>query len=358
MNIKTAFPTSCATDPGDLPGFEMQTHVFLLLDGFTLMAFAGAVETLRLANHVAGRPLYRWEVLSFDGSPVMSSAQILQAVAGAARPLTTRETLVVVGGAHDAAIAPPSRPLLDFLRRSHAHGVRMIALCTATRALAVAGVLRGQTCAVHWEYAEPFAEAFPDLTVSKTAFALGPVPSAAGGTAVTDLYLNLISARQGAAFASRVADALLVQTVRGASERQTAMPPAQLGFRCLALSQALRLMQDALEHPRPMPDIAREIGISVRQIERLFHRHMRVSPNRHYMTIRLEKAKRLLAMTELSIIDVAMATGFGSASHFAKKYRSAFGTSPYQYRTVSQSTPLIARTQFTASRDAGTIQRA
>ncbi len=113
------------------------------------------------------------------------------------------------------------------------------------------------------------------------------------------------------------------------------MPPAQRGFRCPALSHALRLMQDALEEPRPMPDIAREIGISVRQIERLFHRSLFVSPNQRSVKIRPEKAKRLWAMTELSIIDVAMATGFASASHFARKYRSAFGTSPYPYRTVS-----------------------
>ncbi len=335
MNIKTAFPIAPATNSG--PDDETQTHVFLLLEGFTLIAFAGAVETLRLANHVAGRPLYRWEVVSFDGGPVISSAQTSQAVAGPARPLVRRETLVVIGGAHETAIAPPSRALLDYLRRAHAHGVHMIALCTATRTLALAGILRGQTCAVHWEYAEPFAEAFPDLAVTKTAFALGPVPSAAGGTAVTDLYLNLLSARHGSAFASRVADALLLPTVRSPSERQTALPPAQFGFRSPQLSQILNLMQNALEEPKPMSAMARDAGISVRQIERLFRAHLGSSPNQHYMTLRLDRAKRLLAMTELSIGEVAMATGFGSASHFAKKYRAAFGTSAYQYRTVTNA---------------------
>jgi transcriptional regulator GlxA family with amidase domain len=101
------------------------------------------------------------------------------------------------------------------------------------------------------------------------------------------------------------------------------------------LAMAMQLMETHLDDPLCMKDVARQIGLSVRQLERLFQRHLNASPNRHYMVLRMTRARKLLSQTELSITDIALACGFTSPSHFSKKYREYFGQSAQQHRTVN-----------------------
>ena len=74
--------------------------------------------------------------------------------------------------------------------------------------------------------------------------------------------------------------------------------------------------------------MADDVGLSSRQVERLFQNHLNSTPGRYYLKLRLKRAKYLLQQTSLPILDIAIACGFTSASHFSKCYREGFNCTP------------------------------
>jgi AraC family transcriptional regulator, glycine betaine-responsive activator len=306
--------------------------VFLLLEGFTHLAFACAIEPLRLANLATGRTLYRWRTASLDGRPVACSNGTRLLPDGSAEPVGRGARLVVVGGGlrHRRDIR-----LTSFVRNCQVHGAEVLGLCGGVAVLAQAGLLANQDCAVHWQVRDAFREHFPEVRVSANAFVDGQVPTAAGGTAAADLMLHLIKADQDDALAVEVADLMVYNGVRGPDAPQTTSVQARLGIRNHHLLQAIQLMEENVETPLAMPELAQRIGLSVRQVERLFVRHLQTSPNRYYVVVRLERARRLLVQSDLSVVEVALACGFESPTHFGKRYRQQFGIPAFRTRTTA-----------------------
>jgi len=316
---------------------EAQHYVFLLLDQFTHLALSCAVEPLRLANHSCGSRLYSWETCSETGQPIQASNGISLVVDGGLRPLAKRDVLVVVGG------KSPRRDtggrLMAYVRRQQAHGVRLIALCGATGVLAQARVIQDQPCAVHWESSDAFAERFPEVEVVVGTFTLERVPTAAGGAAVADLMLHLIARDHGSDLAGLVADQMIYSGSRGPQTPQTNSMQERLALRHGKLGAVLRVMSANLEEPLAMADISKCAGMSARQIERLFRSHLRTTPKRHYMQLRMKRAQNLILQTDMPITDIALACGFTSSSHFSKKYREHVGQTAFRHRVAYSATP-------------------
>jgi len=312
---------------------DPQHFAFLLLDQFTQLAFSCAIEPLRLANHVAGQTLYRWTAISPGGRPVRASNGLAVMVDGDLCALGPRDTLVVVGGQTARGGLDPL--VQSWLRRQVAHGVPLIGVCAATAALAGAGLIRDQRCAVHWELSDAFAELHPDVEVVEGTFTLDRVATTAGGAASADLMLHLIGQTHGADLAGRIADQMVYSGIRGPLAPQTGSLQARYGLRNPLLFAALRLMEKTLAEPLSMSDLAERAGASIRQIERLFLRHLHTSPRQHYLTLRLNRAQKLLSQTDMPITAIALACGFASPSHFSKKYRAEFGRSAQSHRLVN-----------------------
>lgn len=336
MNLALARPNMTArnrTDSAARAGGR-EDYAFLLLDGFMMMALASAIETLRLTNHVASREAFAWRLLSMTGDPVVNSAGLPTSVQGSVGAVQRGERLVVVGGSQHDLRQGFAKSLISRLSRAHAHGVALIGLCTGALALVEAGVIPASSCAVHWEYQEPLSERSDAFAGPAAAFTLGSVPTAAGGVATAELFLHLVSARFGSRIAQGVADSLLLPMVRQVGELQMASSMAHAGARTPALRAAIAAMEGASEEILPIQDIAVVAGISVRQLERLFGQHLRTTPGRYYSEMRLQRARRLLMMTELSVAEIACATGFGTASQLSRKFRDRFGQSPHRYRLI------------------------
>jgi transcriptional regulator GlxA family with amidase domain len=314
-----------------------QRFTFLLLDGFMMMSLAGAIEALRLANHVAAREAYAWQLWSMDGETVVNSAGLPTPVNAAAEPPRRGDWLVVVGGSqHDVRQGFP-KALLSLLRRAHAHGTRLIGLCTGGLALVELGIIPAIQCAVHWEYQQPLSERDGDFAARTSAFSLGAAPTAAGGVAAAELFLHLIAGRLGRSIAAGVADSLLLTAVRSADEVQRASPLAHAGARVPALRIALAAMSRGDDEILSVQDIAAEAGVSVRQLERLFHQHLQTSPLKHYSGLRPDRARRLLSMTDLSVSEIACATGFGNSSQLSRRFKARFGYSPHHHSLLRQA---------------------
>ncbi|MCT4557191.1 MAG: GlxA family transcriptional regulator [Pelagimonas sp.] len=310
---------------------DTRHFAFLLVEDFSHLAFACAVEPLRIANLVSGQTLYRWSFLSENGETATSSNGAVTLVHHGLNAVPKCDHLFVLSGIHMRRYV--SKPLLACIRRERARGTPIGALCSGAWILAEAGFLDGHAAALHWEYHDAFSEAFPDVSLRRNVFVAsdGPV-TASGGTATADLMLHLIEEQHGANLSADVADQMIYTAARHATAQQRVSLQSRNGMRNAHMARAIEMMRDRLDDPISPTRIAEEIGISSRQLERLFGKYLNSSPRKYYMELRLERARNLLVQTEYSVIDVAFACGFESAGHFSRVYRQAFGISPMAQR--------------------------
>ena len=305
--------------------------VFVLLNQFTLLCYACAVESLRIANRMAGRTLYEWRTIGEGGISVTCSAGTAFALDGELDEVARDETVVLCGGINVAAAT--TKALLNWVRRESRRGVSMGGLCTASYSLAKAGLLSGKRATIHWENQDSFQEEFDDVTLTKSVFVLdGRYFTTAGGTASIDLMLKFIADDHGEELASAVADQLIYTTVRTDQDTQRLSVPTRIGVRHPKLSSVIQMMENNIEEPQSPSLLAKEVGMSTRQLERLFRRYLNRSPKRYYIELRLQKARNLLMQTDMSVINVALACGFASPSHFSKCYRAQYSITPYRER--------------------------
>lgn len=226
-----------------------------------------------------------------------------------------------------------NRSLFAYLRENKNSGVNVGGLCTAAYLLAAAGLLNGKRCAIHWENLPGFAERFPAADVYADLYEMdGNIWTCAGGTAALDMMLSIIAKDHDDDLVNRVCEQALTDRVRNPNDRQRLPLRARLGVQNSKVLSIIEFMEANISEPLPLVDIAEYVGLSRRQIERLFQQHMGRSPARYYLEIRLDRARHLLVQSTMPVVDVAIACGFVSASHFSKCYREMYGKSPLQER--------------------------
>ncbi|WP_420863566.1 GlxA family transcriptional regulator [Algirhabdus cladophorae] len=305
--------------------------VFVLMDNFTLLCFSAALESLRIANRMSGQDLFSWSLASEGGSPVSCSAGTEFNVTDDLGEVSRDDTVLLCGGI-DVQAATTKR-ILNWLRREARRGATIGGLCTATYALAKAGLLDGKKATIHWENQDSFTEEFDEVELTKSVFVVdGNRYTTAGGTSSIDLMLKLIADTYGEELANAVADQLIYSSIRTDQDTQRLSVPTRIGVRHPKLSQVIQMMENNIEEPISPSVLAKDVGMSTRQLERLFRRYLNRSPKRYYMELRLQKARNLLMQTDMSVINVALACGFASPSHFSKCYRSHYSTTPYRER--------------------------
>jgi transcriptional regulator GlxA family with amidase domain len=310
-----------------------ESFVFFLIEDFSLIAFANAIEPLRIANLVAERDLYRWRLASENGRTAKCSNGSVTNVDLGLEPLAPGDRLMVVSGV--GVRARTSKPAIDYLRKESRRGVRLGAICSGAYVLAKAGLLNGHSCAIHWEFHDAFMEEFHEVVLRRSVFVSdGPIPTASGGPAAADLMLHLIAETHGSELASAVADQMIYNAVRPGDAPQRISFGARYGLRSAVLNQAVRIMETHREDPLPTSSIAANVGISTRQLERLFGRYLNCSPRKYYLELRLQRARNLLMQTDLSMTEIGFACGFTSPAHFARSYRQTYGASPGNHRLV------------------------
>lgn len=300
---------------------------FLLVPNFSMLAFASSIEPLRSANRVSGRPLYRWQLFSHDGKPTVASNGVEVSADGAFADAQHLDMAIVCAGLdveqHD------HRPLINTLRRLSAFGSSIGAVCTGAYVLAKAGLLNGHRSTIHWENQSSLVAEFPDLDVAQELFRIDRRRyTCAGGTAPIDMMLAVIREDHGADLAAGVTDQLIHHRTREPSERQRMDLRARLGIAHPKLLSIIETMENTTESPLSCSQLAKAGGLSTRQLERLFAKYLGHSPTRHYLAIRLERARWLLRQTSLPIFSVAVSCGFASPSHFSKSYLDHFGRTP------------------------------
>ena len=320
------------------PGQDHRTFVFYLVPEFTLLAFSSAIEALRLANQVIGHEQYRWRLVSADGHPVMASNGICIS-AGRSLPeerarqyeLPKPFMALVCSGRRVAEHA--DRSTEAWLRECRRRGIAVGALCTGTYLLARSGIIGERRCTIHWENSPAFAEQFNGSSLTSGLFEVDDgIYTCAGGAASFDMMLHLIGQEHGPRIVAEICSQALISRLRDKSERQRLPFASAQGVSNPIIKAAVHLMEDNLSDPIPLAELSRRLRLSRRQIERLFQNELQFSPARYYLKLRLERARLLLTQTSMAVVEIAVACGFVSASHFTKCYRLIDGRTPQSER--------------------------
>lgn len=313
-----------------------QTIAFVLMDRFSMNAFASVIEPVRIANRLLGKDYYAWETYSLDGNPVTASNGCEVSVKKSIRELHDADITLLCTGI-DVERLPLDADLGNKLRRLNAMGRTFGAICTGAYLLARYNLLDGRRCTIHWENLRSLREEFPDVEVTSDIFAIDRnCITCAGGMSSLDMMLRLIAIQHGAYLAHEVAEVALYQNMRSGESAQRHDIEARTGISNAKILDAIRIMDLHIEDPLSCQQLAMTVNLSPRQLERLFRRHFNCTPGQYYLRLRLETARDLLRRTSRPVLDVALACGFASTSHFTKCYRERFLCTPTEERQSYQ----------------------
>ncbi|MCZ4351584.1 GlxA family transcriptional regulator [Roseovarius aestuarii] len=307
--------------------------VMLLTPHFNLSATTGFIDPFRAVNYLDGTTHFTWEFVSVQGGACLASNGVR---------IETRPLADIQGDKRDMVIVSSSWTpeqytsiaLRSALWRWAGLGATLGGLDTGAFVLARAGLLEGRRATVHYEHMDAFGEMFPECTLSEELYVFdGARITCAGGSASVDFALHIIRATLGDALANATARYLFHQSVRPAGTLQNANPTDPLGNTAPGtVRRAIALMEQHLETPIPIAEVCQHIGTSHRQLNRLFATYVRKTPALYYRDIRLDRARGLVTQTEMTMAQVALASGFASQVHFSRAYRERFGLPPRRDR--------------------------
>ena len=311
-----------------VPAISVQTEKIgiLLIDGYPLIPFSCVVDALRVANRLSDSALYVWEYYAPNKDPVSASSGILVPTLPLAEARNL-ETLVICAPNTAQHFADAST--LKILKNLDKQGANLGSVSSGSFLLAKAGLLDNCRCTIHWENIPVFKELYPQLEVAFTLYEIDQKRfTCSGGTAALDMMLKLIENQYGRVLAQEISLQFQHDRIRTEIDSQQMADRIDLAMSAPKLIDVINLMESNIEEPLSLPGIAKQCNLSLRQIERLFHKHRSMTPSQYYLSIRLTHAKQLLLNTNRSVIDISIAAGFETQSYFTACYRKVFGHSP------------------------------
>ena len=306
---------------------------FYLVPEFSMLGFSALVDPLRQANTMSGQALYGWQVISANGEAVAASNGMSLIADCALGQETVPDMLILCAGFNPEK--DQSKRLQLWLQQHSRRGTWLGSQDTGSYLLAKSGLLNGHRATIHWENLMAFKEVFRRVEVVDELYEIdGRRCTCSGGLAGLDMMLYLIQCQRGheLSLSVSVSDELIYSHMREGKAPQRMSSALRLGTNNRKLLTVIDAMENHLEDPLNIPTLAAMVNVSERELERLFSRHLQQSPGRYYRAKRLQRARALLQQTDRQVVDIAMASGFGSAAHFSRAYRQFFSVAPSQDR--------------------------
>ncbi|WP_170763818.1 GlxA family transcriptional regulator [Ruegeria lacuscaerulensis] len=310
----------------------MKSFNFVLVPGYNLSTMSLGIETLRVANRMAGGDgQFTWNICAESGSKVESSSGLEVSVDYRLREAPDTDYIVIC-----ASLNLPDRPsteLANFIRQAVRKGQKICAVGAGTMLLAQCGVLNDRRCTIHWENKPSLIESCPDVLACDGVFEIDRnFMTCGGGVSSLDLFLKIVEDQMGALISARTADQLLYQEIRAADEKQKTVELNLAAGIAPYVARAIDLMKENIEHPLSISEIGDRLRISQRQLERQFHKAFGETPTKYYRRTRIRRSKTLISETTLPVSEISVACGFSSKSNFDRAFAEFYGISPTRYR--------------------------
>ncbi|MDC0739537.1 GlxA family transcriptional regulator [Cognatishimia sp. SS12] len=304
---------------------------FIAIDDFSMLSVIAAIEPLRVANRLLGTKIYDWIITSERGETVSASNGVAIATPAKVSPNIVPEYTFVCAGLTLHCRDP--HWLSALLNRRFKAGSRVGAISMGSIFLARAGLLRGKRCTIHWEGLPAFSEEFPDLNIGVTLYEIdGDILTCAGGFASFDLFLEIIQRDHSEDLVRLISNQLQFGRKRQFGDLQIEGSDRNLETAPPRMMAAIKWVEQNIERQFSTDELADQVGSSRRTLERLFLRHTGQTPSKYIKVRRLERARDYLLHSNMSILDVAIATGFRSGSYFSACFSDFYGSSPSRLR--------------------------
>lgn len=302
----------------------IQRHItFCLCPRFSLFGIASALEVLRHANRFADRPVYRWSFLSEDDQPVTDSNGLFLQPSTRIRQADDSDLSFIVAAFDANELEAPQ--LLRWLTRQADAGRYIGGISNGAFQLAKGNLLDGYNATCHWEDFEGFCLTYPKVRSRYQRFVFDRNRvTCSGGTATLDLFIEIVRNDHNADLALKVAKQMLLhENASPVDDSQNYSPRVQ---------RALSLFDAGIEHGLKVEQLASRVGISRRELLRLFHQETGKSPSELLNQRRLERAQSLVLNSHLSLAAISSAVGFSSQSHLTTRYKTLYGMTPARHR--------------------------
>jgi len=320
------------------------SFAFLLTDEFPVNSFILAQESLRIVNQYRLDEIFKSKIISEDGEDVRSSNGMWWTPNYSLQDLFIPDYLVIFGG--NLPIQKISKNVLSSLRYFHKNGSKLIAVDTGAFCLAEAGVITKNTkICLHWEAKKNFIERYPYKEVVDEKYVLNDngLYFSSGGVSILDLFLKIISHLKGKKFAKEVSDALIYEHHENTLETSHNLRRASNNLIC---NKVIKIMEENIDNPLKMNDIAKMVNISLRSIERYFLQYFGMTPIKFYLSLRIQNARNLLFYDEYKIADVANMCGFNYNSMFINTFKKFYKKTPSEFRKYFRKKQYDKRINF------------
>jgi len=305
--------------------------IFVVVPRFNITTLITMIETMRIANYLAPERLFSWDIVSFDGTNVAASNGMTTTVGAASDALPPAEFVFVLGSWGTEHY--DNRALTAWLRKRARAGSSICGVELGCYIVARAGLLEHKPATTHWSWLSGFRESFDRVDVQECLFTIeGKIMTCSGGLAGVDLMLRLIEGTHGSGFSGEIADQMLHHPIRNATSPQRSTMGRSTETMLPLVREAMTLIEENIEEPLSVPEIAQTLDVSQRQLERQFKKHVGCTVVQFGLLRRLQNARLLLISTDLSVREIATASGFNTLSHFAFSFGKFFGRRPSEYR--------------------------
>ncbi len=305
--------------------------IFVVVPRFNITTLITMIETMRIANYLAPERLFSWDIVSFDGANVAASNGMTTTVGAASDALPPAEFVFVLGSWGTEHY--DNRALTAWLRKRARAGSSICGVELGCYIVARAGLLEHKPATTHWSWLSGFRESFDRVDVQECLFTIeGKIMTCSGGLAGVDLMLRLIEGTHGSGFSGEIADQMLHHPIRNATSPQRSTMGRSTETMLPLVREAMTLIEENIEEPLSVPEIAQTLDVSQRQLERQFKKHVGCTVVQFGLLRRLQNARLLLISTDLSVREIATASGFNTLSHFAFSFGKFFGRRPSEYR--------------------------
>ncbi|MCP4077452.1 MAG: GlxA family transcriptional regulator [Gammaproteobacteria bacterium] len=303
----------------------------LILSGSSLMTVASVLDTMRACNRIAKQKLFNWKLISIDGKAIRLSCGLSISADSSLEDINGGDLLMIIAGLNqDPRISSKTYRRIHFLYR---HYQFLAGVEAGSWLLARAGLLTDKKATTHWEDFEEFCTKFPDIEMRTDRFVIdGKIITTGGASPSFDFMLYLIRKRYGYPLSLDVASIFIYDGTHKPDDAQPSISLGMLETYDQRVATVIRIMEQHLDEPMSIIQLAKEVGLSIRRLENLFSQTLNTSPCHYYLHLRLQAARRMVVDTRLSIQEIAIRTGFTSLSSFSRRFKQHFGNKASAFR--------------------------
>ena len=307
--------------------------IFIVVPRFNMATLVSLIEPMRVANYLSSAEIYSWEIASFEGESVLASNGMSVSTTMPPEKMKRHDLIFIVGSWGCEHYA--RKELTAWVRRQYSLGARICSVELGCYIVARAGLLAGKKLTTHWSWLPGFQEQFSETEVSEQLFTINDkIISCAGGFSGIDMMLHLISKSHGSRLSGEISDQMLYYPARLGSSPQRQILGRKSDGLLPIVSKAIQYIERNISEPATVPELAKYVGVSQRQLERQFNKSIGCSVVQFALLARLQHSRVLLIATKLSVREIATASGFNTLSHFAYAFKNCFGRRPSDYRSA------------------------